>query len=232
MKESYEKMVYRDVIKFGLHDFSGMKDLYLLNCDVHKPRLDLIERYIFLQLVFLYPVCPHFCEVAYIDYFLPFAKDYKQYPTLLGQCSYPKPKAEINQGVIRSHQYFLKFMVAAREAHAKAVKPKKGEAPKVTKGLVIYREKFQDYQLDVLKLLRSLVKNGEIPTDWRAEVKIENKEEKTKLLKFGGFIEKEFKVVGPEVLEEGLPFNELKVLTSFAANIKKEFPVEISVSSL
>jgi leucyl-tRNA synthetase len=84
VSESYEKMVYRDVIKFGLHEYASIKDLYLLNCDSYKPRQDLIERYIYLQLLFLYPICPHFCEVSYIDYFLPFAKNYKQYPALLG----------------------------------------------------------------------------------------------------------------------------------------------------
>jgi hypothetical protein len=70
------------------------------------------------------------------------------------------------------------------------VKPRKGEAPKLTKGLVIYREKFQDYQIEMLKLLRSLIVNGEIRADWRSEVKIENKDEKTRNLKFAGFIEK------------------------------------------
>lgn len=160
VQEAYEKMVYRDVVKYGLHDFSSMKDLYLLNCDHHKPRIDLIERYIYLQLIFLYPICPHFCEVAYIDYFLSFTRNYKEFPALLGQCSFPKPRGEINFSVIRSHQYFLKFMVAARDAHTKATKPKKGEVPKVTKGLIIYREKFQDYQLDMLKLLRSQIVNG------------------------------------------------------------------------
>ena len=45
------------------------------------------------------------------------------------------------------------------------------------------------------------------------------------MLKFAGFIEKEYKTAGSEVLEESLPFSELKVLASFTANIKKEFPV-------
>lgn len=85
-------MIYRDVIKYGLHDFSSMKDLYIVNCDQHKPRVDLIERYIYLQLIFLYPICPHFCETAYLDYFLSFVKNAKQFPDLLGHCSFPKPK--------------------------------------------------------------------------------------------------------------------------------------------
>jgi len=53
-------MIYRDVVKYGFHDFSGIKDLYVVNCD-NKPRYDLIERYNYLQLMFLYPICPHFC---------------------------------------------------------------------------------------------------------------------------------------------------------------------------
>jgi hypothetical protein len=90
---------------------------------------------------------------------------------------------------------------------------------------VLYSEKFQASQIEMLKLLRGQVVDGEINPAWRNEVKIESKEEKTKILKFGGWIEKEFKAVGEQVLEETLPFNELKVLSSFASNIKKEFPV-------
>ena len=108
-------MVYRDVIKHGLHDFSSIKDHYLLNVDTHKPRRDLIERYIYLQLIFLYPICPHFCETAYIDYLLPFAKNYHDYAPLLGKCVFPKAKTEINYSIIKSHKYFLKFMVNVRE---------------------------------------------------------------------------------------------------------------------
>jgi leucyl-tRNA synthetase len=138
-----------------------MKDLYLLNCDKDKPRADLIEKYIYLQLIFLYPICPHFCEVAYIDYFLPYASNYKQYPDLLGHCKFPKAKPEINHSLIRSHQYFLKFMINARDSYTKSTKPKKGgEVPKVYKGLIIYREKFQEYQIFMLKLLKSQIKNG------------------------------------------------------------------------
>lgn len=228
VREAYEKMIYRDVVKYGFHEFSTMKDLYLVNVD-NKPRIDLIERYIQLQLIFLYPICPHFCEVAHLDYLLPFARNYKDHPALMGSCRFPQPKAEINYGSIRAHQYILKFLIAARESFSKATKPKKGQAPKITKGLLIYRENFQDYQIEILKFLRSQIKNGEINPKWRDEVKVENKEDKPKLLKFGGFIEKEYKTAGAEVLDEHLPFNELKTLTCFTSGIKKEFPVELEV---
>ena len=77
----------------------------------------------------------------------------------------------------------------------------------------------------MLKFLRNQIKDGEINTAWRNQVKVENKEEKTKVLKFGGFIEKQYKNVGIEVLDEQMPFSEAKVLTNFVNGIKKEFPV-------
>lgn len=73
-------MIYRDVVKFGFHEFVSIKDSYLLNCGKSKPRADLIERYIYLQLLFLYPICPHFCETSYIDYLLSIAQNPSQYP--------------------------------------------------------------------------------------------------------------------------------------------------------
>ena len=82
-------MIYRDVVKYGFHDFVSMRDTYLINCGKSKPRRDLIERYIFLQLLFIYPLCPHFCEISYIDYFLSSAVNPKKYPSLIGKCSFP-----------------------------------------------------------------------------------------------------------------------------------------------
>lgn len=114
VKEAYEKMIYRDVVKYGLHELMTLKDHYLLNCDAHKPRADLIERYIQLQLLFIYPICPHFAEIAYIDYFLAFSKHPAHHPKLLGECPFPKPRFNVNSGLVKSHQYFLRFMIRAR----------------------------------------------------------------------------------------------------------------------
>lgn len=83
----------------------------------------------------------------------------------------------------------------------KVSKPKKGqEPPKFTKATIIYRANFQPFQIEILKLLRNFVNNGEIKSDWRTSVNIENKDEKTRALKFGGFIEKEYKIAGNEIL--------------------------------
>lgn len=79
--------------------------------------------------------------------------------------------------------------------------------------------------------MKNFVHNGEIKSDWRQSVNIENKDEKTRALKFGGFIEKEYKVGGNDTLEENLPFDEKKVLESFLSIIKRDFPMEIEVNN-
>ena len=235
VKESYDQMIYRDVVKHGLHEFVGMSNYYLINCGTHKPRRDLIERYIFLQLLFLYPICPHFCEVAYIDYFLGLTEDPKAYPALLGECrKFPEPKAEINHGAIRAHQYFIKFMVNARDAKKKVSKPKKGgEAPKFEKATIIYRSKFQEYQLEVLKMLNSSIEpNGEIKEKWREDVKIEAPEEKKRALMFGSFVVSEYKTMGKNALAEIMPFDEHKTLDRFMPIIKEELKMNIQVTNI
>lgn len=84
---------------------------------------------------------------------------------------------------------------------ARVSKPKKGqEPPKFNKATIIYRATFQPFQVEILKLLKNFVHNGEIKSDWRQSVNIENKDEKTRALKFGGFIEKEYKVAGNDTL--------------------------------
>lgn len=65
-------------------------------------------------------------------------------------------------------------------------KAKKGKVD-FTKATIIYREKFQNFQIDILNLLKTCVVEGSIRADWRNEVKIEDKDTKTKALKFGAY---------------------------------------------
>lgn len=104
-----------------------------------------------------------------------------------------------------------KFLSTARDMQKKMSKTKKGKV-QFTKALVIYREKFQDFQIEILKLLRGCIVDGNIRADWRNEVKIENKEDKTKALKFGGFVADLHKIYGDQVLDENLFFDERRTL--------------------
>lgn len=114
VRNAYETMIYRDVIKYGFHEFVSIRDSYLINCGKFKPRADLVERYIYLQLLFIYPIVPHFCEVSYVDFLLSFTSQPANYPKFIGYCEFPKVIKQINYSAIRSHQYMSKFLSSAR----------------------------------------------------------------------------------------------------------------------
>jgi len=44
--KSFEEMRFRDVAKYGFHEFGTIKEEYLINCDAAGPRKDLILKWI------------------------------------------------------------------------------------------------------------------------------------------------------------------------------------------
>ena len=68
-----------------------------------------------------------------------------------------------------------RFLSSSREALKKARNPKKGKAPELKKATVIYKLKYLESQLEILKILKGCIVDGAIKSDWRNEVKIENK---------------------------------------------------------
>lgn len=65
--ESYEAMRYRDVLKWGFFEFQAIKDDYKFQCGNAGLRKDLVAKYLEYQLLLLYPIAPHFCEIMYRD---------------------------------------------------------------------------------------------------------------------------------------------------------------------
>lgn len=65
--ESYETMRYRDVLKWGFFEFQAIKDDYKIQVGAAGLRKDLVAKYLEYQLLLLYPIAPHFCEIMYRD---------------------------------------------------------------------------------------------------------------------------------------------------------------------
>ena len=99
------------------------------------------------------------------------------------------------------------------------------------KGTIIYRSKFQDYQVEVLGLLKDAADKEKkvIKPTWRENVKIENAEEKKRALMFGAFVAKEYETMGEDSLAAILPFDEKKTLDIFMPIIKEDLKMEIEV---
>lgn len=65
-EENYEKMLYKDVLKYGFFELQLARDNYRELCsDSEQMNLRLIKRFIEVQILLLAPICPHICEYIY-----------------------------------------------------------------------------------------------------------------------------------------------------------------------
>ncbi|CAF3452603.1 unnamed protein product [Rotaria sp. Silwood1] len=65
-EESYEKMLYKDVLKYGFFELQIARDNYRELCsEGEQMNLHLIKRFIEVQAILLAPICPHICDYVY-----------------------------------------------------------------------------------------------------------------------------------------------------------------------
>ncbi|CAF4653211.1 unnamed protein product, partial [Rotaria magnacalcarata] len=65
-EESYEKMLYKDVLKYGFFQLQIARDNYRELCsESEQMNLNLIKRFIEVQTILLSPICPHVCDYLY-----------------------------------------------------------------------------------------------------------------------------------------------------------------------
>jgi len=64
-QESYDKMLYADVFKYGFDELQSARDHYVVSCLEKKMNLCLIKRFIEVQAILLAPICPHMCDYIY-----------------------------------------------------------------------------------------------------------------------------------------------------------------------
>ncbi|UJR23818.1 hypothetical protein I4U23_026794 [Adineta vaga] len=65
-EESYEKMLYKDVLKYGFFGLQIARDNYRELCsESEQMNIHLIKRFIEVQAIVLAPICPHICDYVY-----------------------------------------------------------------------------------------------------------------------------------------------------------------------
>ncbi|EAS06110.2 cytoplasmic leucyl-tRNA synthetase (macronuclear) [Tetrahymena thermophila SB210] len=228
--KSYEDMRFRDVAKFGFHEFGTIKEEYLINCGTFGPRKDLILTWIQYQLLIMYPIIPHFCEMAWVIYFLPLVNNSAQYPATLSQATLPEVNAaSIDAITIRAYNCLQSFLRNLRVTYKKSTQTKKGAKDVTfTKVTVIYAPKYPDWQQYVLNILNEQLEGNKIKDAWKVilKEKITDKNLLSKSLQFASFVTKEFEQAGKEVLESTLPFNEIQLLQDNKHLIQKELKIE------
>jgi len=58
-------MLYKEALRTGFYEFQTARDKYLLLSPMVN--LDLIKKYIEIQIILLSPICPHVCEYIWGD---------------------------------------------------------------------------------------------------------------------------------------------------------------------
>jgi leucyl-tRNA synthetase len=138
-KMYYDEIRYKDVVKFGFHEFQTAKDFYM-QMKNGKPNPILFLRFIEAATIILTPICPHFCENIWQKIYLP---EYKKIPGSVERSetvlvsgwpkitSQPNPKLRMAYDYLRKvkHEFRLNF----DKSKAGGKKKGKGKANEVEK---------------------------------------------------------------------------------------------------
>jgi leucyl-tRNA synthetase len=233
-KENYEKMKYKNVLKYAFYEMINTKDQYILyNTDDYK-KLNPTLMVKFLKTFFIInnPIIPHFTEYMYITYLNPIfdkfdMKDKKI--EFLCRAKFPNLTSEVDTKLFEYNKYINKVIQGLRDACSK--KGKKGKNEKKDKNenneikmKILFAKEYSSSQKTVLECLRKQTfdENNKIISldekgnpNYKNEILSNNtidKNLKKNMLEFASFKLKEVEQFGLEALDENLKFNEEEVL--------------------
>lgn len=230
--KAYEAMRFRDVLKYGLYELTTLKEDYVLACGEEAPRMNknIILKYIETQLLLLYPICPHFAEVAYIRYLRPYLTNA---PEFISLHKFPEVEhSKIDFAAVQTLTYLKDLSRTIRLSLEKVQSKKKGDKTIPKKCNIIIASKYFPWQLDVLDLLNKYheIGKGTInDNDWKKEFrdrKDVDKEVMKKSLMFGTFVIETFNSIGKDALLKELTFDERRLIELNIVALKEEFKVE------
>lgn len=192
-EEAYETMTLREAVKALFYTLPSVKEDYRISCGVHGMQAQLIKYYIRSLLITLFPLIPHFCEVMWIENYLPIIGE--ESATEFDRCrkaDYPTT-LDIDH-ILLGQKEFIKKVCAAVLSSFEKVLSKKKTTPKTV--FVICSTEYKDWQIDVIEILRHNQHN--FKDDIKEKFK-ENKKLTAQAIEFGTFkakkINKELKCV-------------------------------------
>ncbi len=191
-------------------------------------RKDLIKRWIESQLIILYPITPHFCDIMWKNFYLPGLEESerKDKPELVSYASYPETKKEdIDFLILKKAKFLEKLGSNLRSSYERFKSKCKKDVEKI---YFIIAENFRDWQVQVLEILKKHQENkqeGGPKNPWVADMKELFKGDKSKMKKamsFASFKMKEFQTIGSEALDSEIHFSASVLIKSNMSYICKE----------
>jgi len=245
-KENYEKMKYKNVLKYAFYEMINSKDQYILyNADDYtKLNPTLMVKFLKTFFIINNPIIPHFTEYMYITYLNPIfekfdLKDKKL--EFLCRAKFPTLTSEIDTKLFEYNKYINKVIQGIRDATSKKggkkgkneKKEKNENENKEIKIKILFAKEYTSAQKLVLEFLKKQTydENNKITSldekgnpNYKNEILSDNKFDKNSkknMLEFASFKVKEVEQFGLEALNENLKFNEEEVLKENVELFKK-----------
>ncbi len=230
-EENFEKMVYREIVKDVFFNLQHVREEYKFHCGNAGYSKKLIKFYLEIQLILLYPITPHFCEVMWSEAYLPLLSEEERAlaPKHVSQATYPTFKPEqVDRTALQKSEYLKKLGKNIRASSEKIFKKKKDT--KISKVTFIVSKAFHDWQITTLKYLQTMkFEEGKATplNDWKSDIKEIFKEDPKitkKAMEFASFRIKEHEAVGKEAFNTEISFNEKEFIEKYIGLILKDAP--------
>jgi leucyl-tRNA synthetase len=217
----YESLVLREVVKrvfFTLHD---LREEYFINVGAAGMRRDLVIRYLHIQLSLLYPIAPHFTEITWNKMFVPaLGKDKTAFPEYLSHGEIPEVDAKvIDNKLSEEYAFYNNVARSIRTSFDKLTsgKKKKMDADKVKSITIIYNDKYEDWQINLLNYFKdSKTDKDTSKAKWEEWIKGamegQDKKKQTAAFEFGSIVIADHAEIGEAAYNTSLGYDQKSVL--------------------
>jgi len=216
-EQSYDKMRFRDVAKFGFYEFLGFRDTYRDACVKENIPLNynLVRKFLRNLAIIMSPVISHFAEHIWTE--------------VLGEEGFVCHAAwpEVTQpdfGFVRSVEFLHSVvrLVRVKTQDEKKKRAKKGNTDEIEHVVLKISTEVPAYHRAILRFLASKCEDGEIPEDIMSQCKdfaMTDEECKGPNMKFAlkkaAMAISQAKEVGPDVaFELTVPYDQVETLES------------------
>ncbi|CAF2869881.1 unnamed protein product [Rotaria sp. Silwood2] len=215
-EESYEKMLYKDVLKYGFFQLQIARDNYRELCsESEQMNLHLIKWFIEIQAILLSPICPHICDYVY---------QFLHPGTTIMNAKWPTA-GKVDQSLIHSCHYLMNtshdFRIRLKSHITQQTSAKsKGAKTQPTHATIFVTRSYPSWQIFVINELKQLflLNNQSLPDSKQLAVHFKDRPEidkkyQKKLMPFVIYLKDLFEKSGDITsLDRHLLFDEYQIL--------------------
>jgi len=220
-KAAYSNMHFREALRCAWFDFQKIRDDYRVGVDTNGMHHDLVMKFIEYQCIIMLPITPHISEHVW---------------ELVKKSSIQKELWPVVQEAdirtIRIYEYYEATVHGFRvklEKEEEQFKKKYKNQPfiKPEESFIYVCTKYSEWQLNVLSVLREVVKTETLGKDISKHLKGKvDPKEMSNVMTFVSYIKEEYEKYGSDALKDEVPFDEKKIMLENISFITKTLGVK------